>query len=99
MNKVGAYWFNQKANKEISSVGDDINVRLPDLSLYFFLLLMWVIMKKFSLAPIHGFFHMLACRILIMDDTTFGGQLFSEVLEIELGSFNHWMVYFSDTNG
>lgn len=42
---------------------------------------------------------MLACRIWIMDDTTFGGQLFAEVLEIELGSFNHWMVYFSDTNG
>lgn len=34
MNKFGAYWFNQKANKEISSVGDDINVRFPDFSLF-----------------------------------------------------------------
>ncbi|KAJ0978355.1 hypothetical protein J5N97_013829 [Dioscorea zingiberensis] len=25
LNKVGSYWFNQKANKEIASVGDDIN--------------------------------------------------------------------------
>ncbi|XP_072959858.1 uncharacterized protein At5g01610-like [Typha angustifolia] len=25
LNKVGSYWFSQKANKEISSVGDDIN--------------------------------------------------------------------------
>ncbi|CAI0424136.1 unnamed protein product [Linum tenue] len=24
-NKVGSYWFNQKANKELNSVGDDIN--------------------------------------------------------------------------
>lgn len=26
MNKVGSYWFSQRANKEINSVGDDINV-------------------------------------------------------------------------
>ncbi|KAJ7950037.1 Protein of unknown function, DUF538 [Quillaja saponaria] len=25
LNKVGSYWFNQKASKEINSVGDDIN--------------------------------------------------------------------------
>uniref|UniRef100_A0A2N9G074 DUF538 domain-containing protein n=1 Tax=Fagus sylvatica TaxID=28930 RepID=A0A2N9G074_FAGSY len=25
LNKVGSYWFSQKANKEISSVGDDFN--------------------------------------------------------------------------
>ncbi|CAM8897551.1 unnamed protein product [Rhodiola kirilowii] len=25
LNKVGSYWFNQKANKELNSVGDDIN--------------------------------------------------------------------------
>ncbi|MQL83475.1 hypothetical protein Taro_015980 [Colocasia esculenta] len=25
LNKVGSYWFNKRANKEISSVGDDIN--------------------------------------------------------------------------
>ncbi|KAL5550744.1 hypothetical protein UlMin_000920 [Ulmus minor] len=25
LNKVGSYWFSQKANKEINSVGDDIN--------------------------------------------------------------------------
>ncbi|KZV26985.1 hypothetical protein F511_17098 [Dorcoceras hygrometricum] len=28
LNKVGSYWLGQKANKEFSSVGDDINVRL-----------------------------------------------------------------------
>lgn len=27
LNKVGSYWFSRKANKEISSVGDDFNVR------------------------------------------------------------------------
>uniref|UniRef100_A0A7N0T900 Uncharacterized protein n=1 Tax=Kalanchoe fedtschenkoi TaxID=63787 RepID=A0A7N0T900_KALFE len=25
LNKVGSYWFNQKATKELNSVGDDIN--------------------------------------------------------------------------
>ncbi|KAF7825494.1 DUF538 family protein [Senna tora] len=25
LNKVGSYWFSQRANKEINSVGDDIN--------------------------------------------------------------------------
>ncbi|KAK8600037.1 hypothetical protein V6N12_049897 [Hibiscus sabdariffa] len=25
LNKVGSYWLGQKANKEISSVGDDLN--------------------------------------------------------------------------
>ncbi|OMO84960.1 hypothetical protein CCACVL1_10517 [Corchorus capsularis] len=25
LNKVGSYWLGQKANKEINSVGDDIN--------------------------------------------------------------------------
>ncbi|XP_041028892.1 uncharacterized protein At5g01610-like [Juglans microcarpa x Juglans regia] len=25
LNKMGSYWFSQKANKEINSVGDDIN--------------------------------------------------------------------------
>ncbi|XP_030537302.1 uncharacterized protein At5g01610-like [Rhodamnia argentea] len=25
LNKVGTYWFSKKANKELSSVGDDIN--------------------------------------------------------------------------
>ncbi|OWM81675.1 uncharacterized protein At5g01610-like [Punica granatum] len=25
MNKVGSYWFSQKANKEIDSIGDDFN--------------------------------------------------------------------------
>ena len=32
LNKVGSYWFSQRANKEINSVGDDINV--SSLSLY-----------------------------------------------------------------
>jgi hypothetical protein len=27
MNKVGTYWLGQRANKEISSAGDDIEVR------------------------------------------------------------------------
>lgn len=27
MNKVGTYWLGQRANKEISSAGDDIDVR------------------------------------------------------------------------
>ena len=27
MNKVGAYWLGQRANKEISSAGDDLEVR------------------------------------------------------------------------
>lgn len=27
MNKVGAYWLGQRANKEISSAGDDLDVR------------------------------------------------------------------------
>jgi len=27
MNRVGAYWLGQRANKEISSAGDDIEVR------------------------------------------------------------------------
>jgi len=32
MNKVGAYWLGQRANKEISSAGDDIEVRGTKLS-------------------------------------------------------------------
>ncbi|WRX25443.1 Protein of unknown function DUF538 - like 10 [Theobroma cacao] len=28
LNKVGSYWLGQKANKEINSVGDDINVMM-----------------------------------------------------------------------
>lgn len=31
LNKVGTYWFSKKANKELSSVGDDINVRHSNL--------------------------------------------------------------------
>ena len=27
MNKVGAYWLGQRTNKEISSAGDDLEVR------------------------------------------------------------------------
>lgn len=27
MNKFGSYWVGKKANKELDSVGDDINVR------------------------------------------------------------------------
>jgi hypothetical protein len=27
MNKVGTFWLGQRANKEISSAGDDIEVR------------------------------------------------------------------------
>jgi hypothetical protein len=27
MNKVGSYWLGQKANKEMSSAGDDLEVR------------------------------------------------------------------------
>jgi hypothetical protein len=27
MNKVGAYWLGQRANKEISSASDDLEVR------------------------------------------------------------------------
>ena len=27
LNKVGSYWLGQKANKQLGSVGDDINVR------------------------------------------------------------------------
>lgn len=46
LNKVGSYWLGQKANKEINSVGDDINVSflsIPPLSfwsafIYFFFL-------------------------------------------------------------
>lgn len=34
LNKVGSYWLGQKANKEINSVGDDINVILLILCLY-----------------------------------------------------------------
>lgn len=26
LNKVGSYWFSQRANKEIDSIGDDLNV-------------------------------------------------------------------------
>ncbi|EEF35696.1 hypothetical protein RCOM_0847720 [Ricinus communis] len=26
LNKVGSYWLGQKANKELNSVGDDINL-------------------------------------------------------------------------
>lgn len=26
LNKVGSYWFNKKANKQFSSVGEDISV-------------------------------------------------------------------------
>lgn len=33
MNKVGSYWLSQKANKEISSVGDDFDVSSPFLLL------------------------------------------------------------------
>ncbi|RRT77364.1 hypothetical protein B296_00021500 [Ensete ventricosum] len=29
LNKVGSYWINKRANKEISSVGDDLNVSVP----------------------------------------------------------------------
>jgi hypothetical protein len=32
MNKVGAYWLGQRANKEISSAGDDLEVRETKLS-------------------------------------------------------------------
>lgn len=35
LNKVGAYWIGQKANKEIDSVGDDFNV-CPPLSFFVF---------------------------------------------------------------
>ncbi|KAL0855020.1 hypothetical protein Bca101_060172 [Brassica carinata] len=31
MNKVGSYWLGQKANKQLDSVGDDINKPLPEL--------------------------------------------------------------------
>ena len=30
MNKAGSYWLGQKANKEMSSAGDDIEVRAWD---------------------------------------------------------------------
>jgi len=33
LNKVGSYWLGKKANKQLDSVGDDINVRI---SLYSF---------------------------------------------------------------
>ena len=29
LNKVGSYWFGKRASKEIDSIGDDLNVRLP----------------------------------------------------------------------
>ena len=29
LNKVGSYWFNRKATKQLNSVGDDINVPNP----------------------------------------------------------------------
>lgn len=28
LNKVGSYWLGKKANKQLDSVGDDINVRV-----------------------------------------------------------------------
>ncbi|KAG5405589.1 hypothetical protein IGI04_011708 [Brassica rapa subsp. trilocularis] len=31
LNKVGSYWLGQKANKQLDSVGDDINKPLPEL--------------------------------------------------------------------
>jgi hypothetical protein len=30
MNKMGSYWLGQKANKEMSSAGDDLEVRARD---------------------------------------------------------------------
>lgn len=39
MSKVGSYWFSQKANKEIDSVGDDFTVSTPvSLSLFDFVI-------------------------------------------------------------
>jgi hypothetical protein len=35
LGKVGGYWFNQRAGKEMSGVGDDINVSIK----FFFLVL------------------------------------------------------------
>lgn len=32
MNKMGGYWINNKAEKEISSVGDDFDVRIRSQS-------------------------------------------------------------------
>lgn len=32
MGKVGGYWFNQKAGKEMNNIGDDINVSHPLIS-------------------------------------------------------------------
>ncbi|KAL6276020.1 hypothetical protein ACE6H2_019621 [Prunus campanulata] len=33
LNKAGSYWFSQKANKELTSVGDDINDLVDELIL------------------------------------------------------------------
>lgn len=35
MNKLGTYWFSKRADKEISSVGDDLNVTCLIVSLLY----------------------------------------------------------------
>ncbi|KAH0779125.1 hypothetical protein KY290_005552 [Solanum tuberosum] len=35
LNKVGSYWIGKRANKEINSVGDDINVFLDRVSTWY----------------------------------------------------------------
>jgi hypothetical protein len=47
MNKVGTYWLGQRANKEISSAGDDIEVRGTEPSHPCSFLLLIVFLLKF----------------------------------------------------
>lgn len=39
--KVGSYWFNQKATKELDTVGNNINVRSLASFLIFFIIHIW----------------------------------------------------------
>ncbi|KAH0934038.1 hypothetical protein HID58_011155 [Brassica napus] len=42
LNKVGSYWLGQKANKQLDSVGDDINVRFVPHSTPFTLIMLTI---------------------------------------------------------
>ena len=46
LGKAGSYWIGKKANKEIDSVGDDINVRIS-FSLYLILRIVILISADF----------------------------------------------------
>ncbi|CAN4126227.1 unnamed protein product [Withania somnifera] len=48
LNKVGSYWIGKRANKELNSVGDDINVCIPPtpLLLFHFFVISYLILGK-----------------------------------------------------